>query len=96
MNTTERAELRADELRADAIAEMELDDQYNRHESHDERPDLEDCWLCRQAFEEAFAEHAWMARAVRSNPTNPYAPADPQAPQRDWYIDGEGFVKVDA
>ena len=46
-----------------------------RHDSHDERPDLDDCRICAEAAAEGEAEHAWMGRAVRANPVNPYAPA---------------------
>ncbi len=90
-------EAKLEDLRTDAIQEMETEDEYNRHESHDERPDLDGCWLCQQAFEEAAAEHAWMGKAVKTwTGGNPYAPSDPQSPLRDWYIDGEGYVKSDA
>lgn len=83
-------------LMTDAIEEMETEDQYNAHESHDEQRDP-DCWLCERDLKEAMDEHAWMGRAVKTwTGGNPYAPADPQSPERDWYIDAQGYVKVDA
>jgi hypothetical protein len=69
------ADAKRDDLMTDAIEEMETEDEYNRHESHDERPDLDGCWLCRRDFDEAVAEHAWMSTAVKSwSGGNPYAP----------------------
>jgi hypothetical protein len=86
-----------EDLMTDAIEEMETEDEYNRHESHDEQPDLEGCWLCRRAFDEAAAEHAWMNGAAKTwTGGNPYGPSDPQSPPREWYIDNEGWVKLDA
>lgn len=66
------------------------------HEGHEERFDLESCAICRAAFDAAASEHAWMRRAIKGDRTNPYAPGDPQAPERDWYLDESGYVKVDA
>lgn len=42
----------AEDLRADAIEEAIVDDDWNRHESHDETPDYETCWICRERFNE--------------------------------------------
>jgi rubrerythrin len=52
MNLTEE---RIASFREDAVQELMLEDQYNRHESHNE-PDLDGCWLCRQARDEGADE----------------------------------------
>ena len=67
------------------------------HQNHDERPDLDDCSICIEDLSAAMAEHAWMGRAVKTwTGGNPYGPSDPQAPDRSWYIDANGYVKVEA
>ena len=58
-----------------------------RHDSHDERPDPDDCRICAGAAAEAEAEHAWMGRAVRANAINPYAPAP------SWVEGSDGYVR---
>lgn len=40
-----------EDLRADAIAEMMLDDQYEAHEEHYDFPQA-DCWLCTERAED--------------------------------------------
>jgi hypothetical protein len=88
-----------EDLKTDAIEELETEYQHFIHESegHDEFPKIGECWICQQHFEEDAAEHAWMGRAVKTwTGGNPYAPSDPQAPQRDWYVDDSGYVKADA
>ena len=42
-----------EDLRADAIEEMETEDDWNRHEGHEgEYADPEGCWICRERFNE--------------------------------------------
>jgi hypothetical protein len=69
-----------EERRANTIqAEHDYEDMQRAHfeGNHDERPLLDDCGGCKIAFSKAYAEHAWMGRAVKTwTGGNPYAPAD--------------------